>query len=304
MKNVRSIRYAIVGAILAAHTAIGAAQAISEAEPNYPEAQPLVRGADGTMSVKGVIGVSELWSTAVNDADLYSFYARAGDLLSLDIDLGIKVSSFVDRSVDTSLSLLGPGPDYKLQRQQLTCMAGRIGNSVDNRDACILNFLAPADGIYIVAVTGAPALVYDGGQMAWGGTSSNGSYTLTVTGASEMQSVIQINIEIKPGSRTFAPINPKSKGAVPVALLSSDAFDALQVDVTSLTFGAAGDEPSLMKCAKEGKDVNHDGRPDLLCHFDNEVAGFGPDSLEGVLMGTIEGKQFEGHGLLKVTPAK
>lgn len=307
--NVRGIRCGILGAFLAACGASGVALADDEVEPNYPEAQPLVRGAYGTMSVKGVIGVSELWNPAVNDVDLYSFFARKDDVLNIDIDFGIKTSSFVVRSVDTSLSLLGPGPDYKLHRQDRYCLAGRMGNSVDNQDACILNFKAPADGIYTVAVTGDPALVYDGRRVDWGGkTSSNGSYTLNVSGASEMQSVIQINIEIKPGSGTYAPINPKARGIVPVALLSSKDFDPMKVDVESLTFGATGDEPSWSRCTPQAVDLNGDGMPDRVCHFSNELAEFGPDSPEGVLKGTItiDGNniKFEGHGLLKVVPAK
>lgn len=304
MKRIRGILWVVASALLALYGASAAAQAIEQdKDGNYPKAQPLVRGADGTMSVKGVIGVSQLWETAENDVDLYSFYALAGKVLTIDIDGGMKSSTLLGRSVDTSLTLLGPGPNYPVLRQALTCLSGADAGSISAKDACILNFTAPAEGVYIVAVTGAPALVYDGGRIDWGGaTSSNGSYTLIVTGALEIPSLVYINIEIKPGSRMFAP--PQAKGNIAVALLSSGDFDALKADQGSLTFGATGDEQSLKKCAPEGRDVNGDGRLDLVCHFDIEMAKFGPDHLEGVLKGMIGEKHFEGGGPLKIVPAK
>lgn len=96
----------------------------------------------------------------------------------------------------------------------------------------------------------------------------------------------------------------KSKGNIPVALLSKDGFDALKVDRGSLTFGAKGNENSLRNCAWEGEYVNaNDKLRDLVCHFDRQAANFGPEDLEGVLNGTIDGKPFEGRSVLKVLPA-
>ena len=40
----------------------------------------------------------------------------------------------------------------------------------------------------------------------------------------------------------------------------------------SLTFGHSGDEKSLAFCDPGGQDVNGDGLPDLVCHFDNQLA--------------------------------
>ncbi|MGH8707089.1 MAG: hypothetical protein ACREVD_03410, partial [Burkholderiales bacterium] len=189
----RALHGVIAGILLAACSAGAVAQAIDEVEDetigqNYPNAQPLVRGVDGRMVVNGVIGVTEPWGTASNDVDLYSFYAAAGTALTFDIDQGIKTSTLVSRSVDTTLSLLGPGPtnEFELKRQQSTCLAGKFGISVDSRDACILNFSADRDGIYIIAVTADPVLVIDGGHIYGDTPSTNGSYTLIVTGASNV----------------------------------------------------------------------------------------------------------------------
>jgi hypothetical protein len=118
--------------------------------------------------------------------------------------------------------------------------------------------------------------------------------------------MLQVNIDVKPGNDdNWAPINPKSRGKIPVALLSSGSFDAMAVDINTLTFGASGDEDSLSHCNKRGKDVNGDGMLDRLCHFHNQKAGFGNESLEGIVRGrTIMGTVFEGHGFLKVVPGK
>ena len=132
---------------------------------------------------------------------------------------------------------------------------------------------------------------------------SNGSYTLIISGVVPAEQPIQI--DIKPGNNQETKINPKSKGVVPVALLSSDTFDALNVDQSSLRFGAVGDEDSLAHCQKEGKDVNGDGRLDLVCHFDNERAEFDMSVVEGIVKGKgKDGKLFKGHGHLKVFGAE
>ena len=48
---------------------------------------------------------------------------------------------------------------------------------------------------------------------------------------------VPVSIDIKPGGRRNS-INSKSKGRIPVAILSSATFDApSEVNVTSLTFG-------------------------------------------------------------------
>jgi hypothetical protein len=293
-----------------------AAQAVQECLPppqgddcNYPDAQPLERGADGTYAVKGVIGVTEFYLPAVQDVDLYSFFASRGDLLAIDIDGGIKKDGKCDtfmppRCVDTTLAILGPDKEgYPVQREQASCLAGMDSGSISTKDACILNFLVPTDGIYIVAVTADPVRVFSGGHTnestVTAGT--NGEYLLIVSGASAAKQVI--NIDIKPRSRAFARLDLKSNGTIPVALLSNDKVDALKVDKDSLTFGAKGDEGSLRNCAWEGEYVNDDDKLDLVCHFNIQAAGFGPEDVEGVLNGTIDGKPLEGRGTLKVLPA-
>jgi hypothetical protein len=103
-----------------------------------------------------------------------------------------------------------------------------------------------------------------------------------------------ITVDIKPGS-DVAPINLKSKGKLPVAILSTEDFDAKLVDPATLLFG----DPSLMNAGaapvsplRSGQeDVNNDGLVDLTLKFsmrdllDNEVIG--AETLQGYLAGQL-----------------
>lgn len=110
-----------------------------------------------------------------------------------------------------------------------------------------------------------------------------------------------VTIDIKPGSLTN-PINPKSSGKIPVAILSTPDFNAVkEIDKTSLTFGSTGDEHSLVSCNKRGKDVNGDGLRDLICHFKTKLTGFKFGDTEGILKGqTLDGVPFEARDVVKI----
>ncbi|MGH8441932.1 MAG: hypothetical protein ACRETF_03400, partial [Nevskiaceae bacterium] len=89
-----------------------------------------------------------------------------------------------------------------------------------------------------------------------------------------------------------------------VALLGSSEFSVDEVDTTTLGFGHSGDEKNLSKCGAP-TDVNGDLWPDLLCHFENQAAGWDGSEDEAMLKGKLEsGRRFEGRGWLKVVPVK
>ena len=97
--------------------------------------------------------------------------------------------------------------------------------------------------------------------------------------------VIQVSLDIKPNTLPN-PVNTKSRGKIPVAILSTDSFDAVAaVDHTTLTFGRTGDEISLSHCNVNGEDVNDDGLNDLVCHFYTQSSGFMSGDTEGFLKG-------------------
>lgn len=111
--------------------------------------------------------------------------------------------------------------------------------------------------------------------------------------------VLCVDIDIKPGGDPN-PINTKSKGTIPVAILSSPDFDAATVDPASLTFGKTGNEASLDKCTGL-EDVNGDGLLDLVCHFFTELTGFTSGDTVGILKGqTFGGESFAGSDSVKI----
>ncbi len=100
-----------------------------------------------------------------------------------------------------------------------------------------------------------------------------------------------VDISIKPDAAPPVPINPRSHGKIPVAILSTPTFNAVtSVDTSSVTFGQTGNEQSLAFCNAGGEDVNGDGLLDLVCHFETELTGF----QSGDTLGILEGKTFSG----------
>lgn len=273
------------------------AQTVNEQEVNNPvfSAQEL-KIPNGKVVVSGVLG--RLSGTAIDDTDYYYFHAQEGDVVTIDID-GAWGGA---RSFDSFIAVFESAPGLPIKAWNDDTKTLDEG-STSIRDSRIDNFRIEKTGNYIVGVSNYKRYFQDGGTVANPTYIQNGDYTLTISGVSP--EVQQISIEIKPGSTDLAPINPKSKGKIPVALLSSKEFNALNANPAMLTFGATGNEASLSHCGASGEDVNGDGLLDLVCHFENQTAGFEKGDLEGILRGrTSTGRAFEGRGRLKVIPEK
>lgn len=212
--------------------------------------------------------------------------------------------------------------------------------SVSAYDARIEDFLIPATGRYIIGVTSYPASFTDINTLYAGGTLYQtspyagipGTYTLLVSFSKP--ALQSINIDIRPGRRDviwsdlavreysghgrgfdrdgdhdrrhrFEGLRHRFKHGLPVALLSSDSFDATNVDQSSLKFGATGDEDSFIRCSRRSVDVNQDKLPDLVCWFDFTKSDFVPGDNQGVLTGsTNAGDAFEGKGWLKIVTGR
>lgn len=129
-----------------------------------------------------------------------------------------------------------------------------------------------------------------------GAQCDRGAFEWQETGGGE-----DVTIDILPGS-TANIINLRSRGTIPVAILSTIDFDArAMVDRTSLTFGATGDETSLASCNNKGSDVNHDGLPDLICQFRIQITGFQVHHVAGILRGsTVGGTPFEASEAVRI----
>jgi len=121
-------------------------------------------------------------------------------------------------------------------------------------------------------------------------------------GAFELVLTLTVAIDIKPGGFPN-PINPQSKGTIPVAILSASGFNApSQVDTTSLKFGRTGNESSLAFCSSP-QDVTGDGLLDLVCHFSTQKTGFQAGDTQGVLTGkTVSGTPIRGTDSVVIVP--
>ena len=122
--------------------------------------------------------------------------------------------------------------------------------------------------------------------------------------ATEEKPTFYLSIDIMPGS-DLNNIDTRSHGKIPVAILSTEEFDApSQVDPHSLTFGPTGDERSLAFCSG-AEDVNGDGLKDLICHFYTQNTGFHCGDTTATLKGkTVQGIPIEGSDSVNIVPCK
>jgi hypothetical protein len=103
-------------------------------------------------------------------------------------------------------------------------------------------------------------------------------YLQTVTAAPE---VVTMTIDIKPGDEQNN-INLKSKGVIPVAILTTANFDATTVDpATALLAGAS---PARWTFA----DVDGDGDTDILFHFNTEDLNLDENSTEATMTAQLK----------------
>ena len=124
-----------------------------------------------------------------------------------------------------------------------------------------------------------------------------GTDTATVT-VTVNPVVIRVTIDIKPSSDPNS-INLGSKGVVPVAVLTTDDFDASEVDPETVEF--AGAEPERWT----SEDMDGDNDVDLLFHFDTENLNLTETSEDATLTGqTTDGHKITGTDLVQIVPQK
>ena len=107
---------------------------------------------------------------------------------------------------------------------------------------------------------------------------------------------ISVLVDIKPGSDEN-PINLKSKGVIPVAILTTDDFDASTVDGSTVVFAGAGPAHG------EGhlEDVDGDGDVDWIGHFRTQETSIGPEDTGASLVGqTTDGQDLEGSDVVSI----
>ena len=106
------------------------------------------------------------------------------------------------------------------------------------------------------------------------------------------EATVDVSLDVKPGSEKN-PINPRSRGVTPVAILTTDTFDVRSIDLATLRFGARGVEAAPVHSAFE--DVDGDADVDLILHFSTQDAGFTCGDSVALLTGsTLSGQAIAG----------
>jgi beta-glucosidase len=111
---------------------------------------------------------------------------------------------------------------------------------------------------------------------------------------------LEVGIDILPDS-DVNPVNPGQRGVLPVAILTTDDFDAGSVDPFSLAFGPAG--APIAHNNGHPEDVDGDGDLDLLLHFTVTDTGIAAGDIYACLVGARwDGDPIEGCSAIVTVP--
>lgn len=118
------------------------------------------------------------------------------------------------------------------------------------------------------------------------------------------QPIIPVSIDIKPGSYPNS-INLGSQGVTPVAIFSSDTFDATTIDPATVTLaGARVKVPGNSgKYLCHNEDVNEDSIMDIVCQVRTNEFSICPGATTAVLEAeTTAGRVVRGEDSIRIVP--
>ncbi len=111
---------------------------------------------------------------------------------------------------------------------------------------------------------------------------------------------VAVVLDVKPGSFPNT-INPRSRGLLSVAIVTSEAFDATLVEVSTVRFGPGAAAPVRAR----PRDVNSDGLLDLVLQFRMDTTGIRCGAVDVTLSGeTLSGQVVEGSDSLRTVGCK
>ncbi|MEM2129995.1 MAG: sialidase family protein [Candidatus Bathyarchaeia archaeon] len=129
---------------------------------------------------------------------------------------------------------------------------------------------------------------------------SNRSGSYDIWYKKEAPQLIQVSIDIKPGSYPNS-INPNNKGVIPVAILNDGKIDLALVNVASARFGPNDAKP--VQWALE--DVDGDGDIDIILHFKTQDTGIKVGDTLAALKATLtDGTEIIGTDSIRTVPPK
>ena len=109
-----------------------------------------------------------------------------------------------------------------------------------------------------------------------------------------------VTIDIKPGN-TPNSINPGSNQNIPVAVLTTETFDATQVDPLTVVFGPG--EAAESHGRSHIEDVDGDGDADLVLHFRVRESGIQCGDTVATISGeTFDGRPITGSDAIRTVP--
>lgn len=126
-------------------------------------------------------------------------------------------------------------------------------------------------------------------------------YGIKITGG-DITQITAIVVDIKPGEFPNS-INPKSKGVISVAILTTDTFDATTVDPLSTRFGPN----KALEAHGRGhnEDVDRDGDVDLVLHFKTQETGIKCGNTHVAITGkTTDGQEVAGLDSIQMVGCK
>jgi DNA-binding beta-propeller fold protein YncE len=119
--------------------------------------------------------------------------------------------------------------------------------------------------------------------------------------------VIEVDIDIKPGSDPNSINCENDKEVITVAILTTEDFDATTVDHTTVLFEGASETHVDKKAGvarRHEEDVDGDGDVDLVFHFRNGDTAIDCGATEATLTGeTFEGRAITGTDAVRTVPA-